>query len=163
VIGWTWHWYERREDIALSQQLESLEREQAPTQTMLKQLVTMRKELDDLQQQEAVVRELEHQRNALALLGVISKTTQATKGRLQVKSLELTDFQNMRPGGPTIATDSPTSGLIVSGVSLDNPTVGELLEDLQDSGIFTRVELQTLTGRGEGSVSLHDFEVRCEF
>src|SRR6187399_1717694 len=50
VTGWGWHWYEMREDRQLTQQLETLSREHAPTQTMLKQLMEMRQQLKELQE-----------------------------------------------------------------------------------------------------------------
>jgi Tfp pilus assembly protein PilN len=163
LAGCAWHWYERREAVALSQRLESLEREQAPTQTMLKQLVVMRSKLDDLQQQETVAQELEYQRNALTLLGVVSNTAQATNGRLRVTKLDLTDFQNTRRPAAAPAGSATGSGLVLAGVSLDNPAVAELLDGLQDSGIFSRVELLTLKERENSAESLRDYEVRCEF
>jgi hypothetical protein len=163
LSGWAWHWYERREDLALSQQLESLQREHAPTQTMLRQLVKMRQQLDDSQHQEAVARELEHQRNALTLLGVIGETTRAADGRLRVTKLELTGFQDKHSSESRATQINASSGLLLGGVSLDNPSVAELLEGLQDSGIFSRVELQTLKGRENSETSMRDYEVRCEF
>src|SRR5215218_4510375 len=84
LIGWGWHWYEMREDRQLLQQLETLAREHAPTQRMLKQLVEMRQQLKELEQQETVAKELDRQRNALTLLGVLSDSAQKTKGRLRV-------------------------------------------------------------------------------
>ncbi|MCI0334351.1 MAG: PilN domain-containing protein [Planctomycetes bacterium] len=164
LVGWCWHRYERREELALSQQLESLAREHAPTRVMLKQLVNMRHQLDELQQQESVVRELEYQRNALTLLGVLSQTAQAAKGRLRVTKVELAGFQNMRRAEPNAAAQSaPADGLTVRGVSLDNPAVAELLDGLQDSGMFSRVELLESKEREESEVSLRDYKVRCEF
>jgi Tfp pilus assembly protein PilN len=163
-VGYGWHWYELREAIALSHQLETLEREHSPNKTMLKQLVEMREKLNELQQQEAVAKELEFHRNALALLGVISETTQSVNGRVRVTELELLGFQDMRDTGPAANSgDTGPRGLTVRGVSLDNPSVGEMLDGLQDSGMFRRVELLVLKERPEGDVSLRDYEVRCEF
>jgi len=162
VSGWAWHWYETREDRTLAQQLEVLEREHAPTQRMIQQLVDMRAKLEQLQQQEAVARELEHQRGALTLLGVVSETARQTGGRLRLTKLELTDFQHVGPASnPAGVTGG--AGLMLSGVSLDNPAVVELLDGLQDSGIFSRVELLAAKERQEAEVSLRDYEVRCEF
>lgn len=167
LLGWSWHWYERREELALAQQLESLEREYAPTKTMLKQLVVMRQKLDELQQHEIVARELEYHRNALTLLGVISETAQATKGRVRVTKVQLTGLQNMRVSRPDAAPrEAPTEtsdGLLVSGVSLDDRAWAELLDGLQDSGMFSHVELLVLKERDESEVSLRDYELRCEF
>jgi hypothetical protein len=161
LSGWAWHWCEMREHRAIAQQLEVLEREHAPTQLLLQQLVDMRARLDQLQRQEAVARELERQRNTLALLGVVSQTARQTGGRLRLTKLELTNFQNAGRGGTTTA--GAGGGLLLSGVSLDNPAVGELLSGLQASGIFSRVELLVSKEREGGEVSLRDYEVRCEF
>ena len=157
VIGWAWHWLEMREQSQLTQQLDVLSREHAPTQTMLKQVVEMRRQLKELDQHEAVAKELESQRNALTLLGVISNTAQKTNGRLRVTRLELSDFQQL--GGPTSA--APSSGLMLVGVSLDNPAVAELMDGLKESGIFRKVDLKVLKERD--GVALRDYEVRCEF
>ena len=94
AVGWVWHGYEVHEHHAMVQRLELLKREHQPTQLMLGQLVDMRKKLDDLEEQERIARELERQRNALTLLGVVSQTAQKTNGRLRVTSLELTNFQS---------------------------------------------------------------------
>lgn len=163
TIGWGWHLFEHREQIGLFQQLESLQREHRPAKTMLKQLVEMRQQLDELQQQELVARELEHHRDALTLLGVISNTTQATKGRVRVTKVQLTNFQNLRTtsfGDERAKTDD---GLVLTGVSLDNPAVAELVDGLSDSGVFSRVELVLSKERPNSEVSLRDYEVRCEF
>ena len=83
---------------------------------------------------------------------------------MRVTKLELTDFQNMRRARLRRRTETASaSGLVVSGVSLDNPAVAELLDGLQDSGIFSRVELVVSKERRDGDVSLRDYEVRCEF
>ena len=161
--GWGWHWIEMREQEQMSQQLEVLTREHAPTRTMLKQVVDMRRQLKELEQQEAVAKELETQRNGLTLFGVISDTAQKTKGRLRVTKMELNNFQNV--GGIEKAGTSALApgGVLLSGVSLDNPAVAELLDGLQHSGMFSHVELLKLKEREGKGVSLRDYEVRCEF
>ena len=163
LVGCLSHWYKLREHEALRQRLEVLSREHEPTRTMMRQLVKMRQDLTELQQQELIARELERQRNALALLGVISQTAQKTKGRLQVTTLKLTNFQSSSNVDGRSGPASEPAGLLLAGVSLDNPAVAELLDGLQDSGIFSRVELLTLTERTDGDVSLRDYELRCEF
>ena len=56
-----------------------LSREHQPTQTMLKQLVKMRQRLGNLQEQETIARELESQRNPLAIWGSSARPP-ATQG-----------------------------------------------------------------------------------
>jgi hypothetical protein len=163
ATGAIWHWYERLENVELAQQLESLQREHAPARYMLEQLEDMRKQLDDLQQQESIATELEYQRNALTLLSVISDAAKSTKGRVRVTTLELKDFQSIQALSSPEAADSSNTGLLVSGVSLDNPAVAELFDGLQDSGIFRRVELVVSKERREGDLGLRDYQLRCEF
>jgi Tfp pilus assembly protein PilO len=160
VTGWGWHWYEMRQGRQLTQQLETLSREHAPTKAMLAELVQMRKQLKELQQQEAVAKELDYQRNALKLLGVISESAHKTKGRLRVTNFKISNFQTAQsgPDGATVP-----AGLTINGVSLDNPAVAELLGGLQKSGIFRRVELSMLKEREDKDAALRDYEVRCEF
>ncbi|MEX2309475.1 MAG: PilN domain-containing protein [Pirellulales bacterium] len=164
LSSWVWMWSEQREGLAIAQELEVLEREHVPTQRMLQEVVDMRGKLEQLQQHEAIARELEQGRSALTLLGVISRTAQQTGGRLRVTKLELTDFQNAtHVGGPASTTVVPASGLLLSGVSLDNPAVLELLDGLQDAGIFRRVELGESKERQDAEASLRDYQIRCEF
>ena len=161
VSGWSWHWYEMREDRQLIQQLETLSREHAPTQTMLRELVDMRKQLKELEQQETVAKELDCQRNALTLLGVISDSAQKTKGRLRVTKFAVSNFQSTQNAVDSSATQA--AGLSVGGVSLDNPSVAELLDGLKESGVFRKVELLTLKEREDKDAALRDYEIRCEF
>src|SRR3990172_8446157 len=125
---------------------------------MLKQLVDMRTQLKELEQQEAVARELENKRNALALLGVVSQMARRANGRLRVTKLELTGFQSMLASDGVSTTGGQAGGLLLGGVSLDNPAVAELLDGLQDSGLFSRVELLTLKERENDPASLRDYE-----
>jgi Tfp pilus assembly protein PilO len=160
VGGWAWHWYEMREYRELRKQLETLTREHAPTQTMLKELVAMRQQLVDMQAQESVAKELDCQRNALTLLGVISDTARKSNGRLRVTRFDLTNFQDTHAG--TAATSKPPA-LVLSGTSLDNLAVSELIAGLKESKVFSRVNLAMLKEREDKNASLRDYEVRCEF
>lgn len=160
VTGWGWHWYEMQEGRQLAQRLETLSLEHAPTKAMLKELVQMRTQLNELQQQEAVAKELDCQRNALTLLAVISESAHKTKGRLRVTKFEINNFQTAQSAGDGAAK---AAGLTVNGVSLDNPAVAELLDGLQKTGVFRRVELSMLKEREDKEAALRDYEVRCEF
>jgi hypothetical protein len=99
----------------------------------------------------------------LALLGVISKTAQQTKGHLRVTKLELTDLQHTGTGGGAPAGGASPSGLLLAGVALDNPAVTELLDGLQDSGLFSHVKLLMCKELENNANSLREYEVRCEF
>jgi Tfp pilus assembly protein PilN len=162
TLGWGWHWIVQHEERLLAQELESLEREHAPTKMMLKQLMAMRQQLDELHQQENVATELEYQRNLLALLGVLSETAESSKGRVRVTNISVTGFQNMHATKLAEGQSQPADGVIVKGVSLDNPAVADMLGGLQDSGMFSRVEVD-MKEREEAAISLRDYTLRCEY
>jgi hypothetical protein len=157
------HLREAGEQRVRAQRLEVLEREHLPTQTLLKQLVEMRQKLVDLQKQEVIANELEHQRNALALLGVISNAAQDADGRLRVTRMELSNFQSPHTAAGAGGATGQPGKLVLSGVSLDSPAVFELLDGLQNSGMFSRVVLNVLTEREGREIALRDYEVSCEF
>jgi len=164
LIGWGSHWYELREQQSLEQRLDVLEREHQPTQVMLRQLVAMRQKLVDLEQQEHIASELEHQRHALTLLGVISQTTSKTNGKLRVTKMDLTNFQSPSSDQAVPSTTNEQfAGFHLEGVSLDNPSVTELIDGLEKSGIFSHVELLTVTEKQESDLTLRHYEVRCDF
>ena len=97
------------------------------------------------------------------LPGRVGDAAKKTKGQLRVTKFELTDFQNANVPSGAAGTAPPPGGLKLTGIALDNPSVPELLESLQHSGIFSRVELLKLKEREDKDTSLRDFEVRCEF
>lgn len=163
LIGWLFHLREVSEQRERAQRLEVLEREHMPTQTLLQQLVDMRQKLVDLQKQEVIANELEHQRNALALLGVISKAAEGTGGRLRVTNMELSNFQSPHTAAGAGGATGQPGKLLLNGVSLDSPAVFELLDGLQNSGMFSRVVLNELTEREGNQLALRDYEVSCEF
>lgn len=163
LAGGAAHWHRQQESKALSLELELLTREHRPTQTILRQLMDMRKLLEELERQQQIAQELERQRNALSLLGAVSQSAMRTKGRLRVTKLDLTGFQNASSPNETARTANQPARMVLTGVSLDNEAVGELLDGLQNSGIFSQVELRSLKERQENATSLRDYEVWCEF
>jgi len=160
ALGWAWHWYEAREDRNLSQQFETLSREHGPTQKMLQQLMEMRQQLVDLQQQEAVAKELNAQRNALKLLAVVGDAARATKGRLRVTRLEVNNFQASQSGSDE-QNVGKTTGLLLDGLSLDDRAVGDFLEELQKSGIFTHADPLAIKEREDKNTALREYQIQC--
>lgn len=164
ALGWAWHAVELRQRTHLMAELDLLSREHAPTQTMLKQVVDIRQQLKELQEHETIAEVLETQRNALTLLGVISETAQKSNGQLRLTRLELTNFQSaaVEPTAKAAGSNVAGPGLLLEGVSLDNPPVASFVEGLQRSGIFSRVEFK-IKNRDEKNSPLRDYEVRCDF
>lgn len=161
LVVWSARWNKMREFQALGQQREVLEREHRPLQAMVKEIAQMRQQLEDLDQQEKVAKELDRQRQVLALLGVVSHIAGQGKGKLRVTDFQLVGLQGSSSGGGQRATGPRGGNFTLLGESLDSPTVAELLDKLQSSGLFSTVELVSLKERQEGQISLQDFQVVC--
>jgi hypothetical protein len=162
VVGGVVRWIDVRESRDVAQRLELLSQEHAPTQTMLKQLVDMRRELDESQQLAVVAAELEYQRPVLSLLGILSEIGERTGGKLRVTKLDLTGLQQA-PSSKTDQRGATSAGILVSGVSLDNPSVAKLVTGLNDSGFFAHTYLVKSRELGEDTSALREYEVKCEF
>jgi len=161
LVMWVARWYKLREYYALGQLREVLEREHRPLQTMVKEITQMRQQLEDLDQQEKVAKELDRQRQVLTLLGAVSQIAQQSNGKLRVTNFQVVDLQSSAPSDRQRAIGAHGGNFTLQGVSLDSQTVAELLDKLQQSGLFRSVELVSLKERLEGQVSLQDFQVVC--
>jgi hypothetical protein len=163
LIGAAVRWRDVRENQAIAQRLDLLTREHQPTQIMLKQLVDMRRELGELQQLAHIAQELEYQRPALSLLGILSDIGEKADGKLRVTRLELAGLQQPSPTSKADQPNAGSSGVTLTGVSLDNPSIAKLVTGLDESGFFARTILVKSKELGEESNSLREYEVRCEF
>lgn len=161
LVMWVARSYKLREYYVLGQQQEVLEREHRPLKAMVKEITHMRQQLEDLDQQEVIAKELDHQRNVLALLGAVSQIAEQSNGKLRLTDFQLVDLQSSPSGDRQQASGSHGGNFTLQGVSLDRPAVAELLDKLQHSGLFQSVELASLKERQEGQVSLQDFQVVC--
>jgi hypothetical protein len=159
TIGGLMRWRDVRIHDETSKRLDLLSREHQPTQTMLQQLVDMRRELDEMQQQENVAAELEYHRPALALLAILSDIGERTEGKLRITKLELTGLQTP-PAGSQDGQGAPN--VLLTGHSLDNQSIAQLVSGLNDSGFFSMVELVNSTEMEMEGGLLREYQVRCE-
>lgn len=164
---WGARWYKLREYESLSQSLEAVAREGRPAQMMLREIMEMRQQIERLQHHEVVARELDRQRQVLALLGLVGRAAGASDGRLRLMNLQAVDLQathvaiehgNSRSG----AEEAKPGAITLSGVSLDSPTVAEFHDALLKSGLFSDVKLIKSNERKESGLAMYDYEVRCE-
>jgi hypothetical protein len=122
----------------------------------------MRQRLRQLQQHEAVAKELEQRRHVLTVLGLVSQAARQSNGRLRVTQFEVLDFQTSHANSENRNNDSRFGAMTLVGVSLDSPTVAELHDALLRSGLFADVRLIKSNERNEGGLAMYDYEVRCE-
>jgi hypothetical protein len=155
-------WYRGHEYRVLQRQLAAVARESGPAQTMLREIAAMRMKIEKLQQHQTIAQELEHQRQVLALLGVVSQAARQTEGRLRVVDCRVVDLQATEVeeiGGD----ETPHPGTVtLVGVALDSPTVAEFHDGLMRSGLFADVKLIKSNERTQLGPELFDYEVRCE-
>ena len=159
---WAARSYKLREYHALSQQLEAVAREGRPAQTMLQEITSMRDHIDNLQQHEAVAKELEQQRPVLTLLSLLSQAAGQRGGKLRVVEFRAVDLQSTHTEGARGAEESKNGTVTLVGVSLDSPTVAEFHDALMQSGLFQDVKLIKSNEREENGLALYDYEVCCE-
>ena len=155
-------WYKGHEYQALQRQLAAVARAGQPAQAMLREITTMRAQIDQLRQYQTIAQELEQQRQVLALMSAVSQAARRTDGRLRVVDCRVVDLQatevaenrgdgTLHPGTVTLV-----------GVALDSPTVAEFHEGLIRSGLFADVKLIKSNDRNQLGPELFDYEVRCE-
>jgi Tfp pilus assembly protein PilN len=161
VVIWVARWHKLGEYYVLGQQQEVLEREHRPLQAMVKEISRMRRQLEDLDQQEQVAKELDSKRQVLALLGAVSQVAEQSRGKLRLTDFRLVDLQKASSGDGQHAVNSPGGDFTLTGVSLDKSAVAELLDRLQHSGLFSSVGQVSVKERQEGQVALYDFQVVC--
>jgi hypothetical protein len=155
-------WYKDHEYRLLERQLAAVDRESRPAQGMLREIGTMRKQIERLQKHQTIAQELEQQRQVLALLGAISQAAYETEGRLRVVDCRLVDLQATEVDELEAQGAHHPGTVTLLGVALDSPTVAEFNDGLMRSGLFADVKLIKSNERVELGPEMFDYEVRCE-
>jgi hypothetical protein len=159
---WAARWVKLREHRELDQALAAVAREGRPIRSMFTEIVSMRQQLGQLQQQETIAEELEQQRQIVTLFGLIGQAANNSAGRLRVTHFDLVDLQRVDADGEHRNEKSQNSGLTVKGDSLDRAALADFHDALMRSGLFADVRLIKSNERDVGGVALFDYEVRCE-
>ena len=159
---WCGRWIELREYRVLCQQLEAASREGRPAQLMLREITTMRKQIDDLQVYEAIAQDLDHQRQVLPVLGLVSRAARFGDGMLRVLELDCEELQAISVSDDDREGKAVPGTVKLVGVALHSPAVAEFHDKLVQSGMFADVKLIKSNERKTGSLALYDYEVSCE-
>jgi Tfp pilus assembly protein PilN len=163
LIGaWAARWWKLSEYYDLNQQLESVAREGRPAQVKLREITRMRQELGQLQKHEDVAKELQQQRQVLAVFGVVSQAAQQSGGKLRITGFNVANLQAPRVENTNGGEPSHGGTITLTGVSLDSPTVAEFHDVLEQSGLFADVKLIKSNVRKDNELSVYDYEVCCE-
>lgn len=154
-------WYKSHEYESLARQLAAVTRESRPARNMLREITTMRGQIDRLQEHQIIATELEQQRQVLALLNAVSQAAQQTEGRVRVIDCRVVDLQATEVAEHNDSAFHPGTVTLV-GVALDSPTVAEFHDGLIRSGLFADVKLIKSNEHSQQGTKLFDYEVRCE-
>ena len=124
-----------------------------PTQaeTQAKKVDQIKNELEKLGHKIDVIKNIEMNRRAPVLLleNMTKMVAEADSDNKPVKRLWFTDFEES--GGK----------VNIKGIALDNKTIADFMSRLEDSKLYTNVNLKTITQQKVNKLNLKRFQVDC--
>jgi hypothetical protein len=147
-------WRADHSSAAVRNELARYQRLYAPIQVMARELRAMRERLVEVQSEEDAAGDLEDDRPALALLGIISEAARQCDERLQVRECRL-ERRSADAGGAQVLT--------IKGAALELLSVTKFHATLLDAGMFERVELKPTTSEEIGGQNGFVFHVECAY
>jgi Tfp pilus assembly protein PilN len=165
---------------AAESRLQGLKLEYTPTETLSKEITTLRARLAELSSQESTLAQLEDPRPALTLVGLISQSARKCEGRLKVETMALRSSEgpqaSAKPGeaaktAPAPAATSPapasTAGgatsVSIKGIALDNLAVAQFVVALRQTKAFERVELKASVEHASPGMPARSYLVECMY
>ena len=120
-------------------------------ETKSKKVDQIKKELEKLGHKTDVIKNIEMNRRAPVLLleNMTKMVAEATSDNKPVKRLWFTDFEES--GGK----------VNIKGIALDNKTIADFMSRLEDSKLYTNVNLKTITQQKVNKLNLKRFQIDC--
>jgi len=129
----------------LNTQIEQINQELTVTTAAANEVDKIKKDLDDLQKKTDVIRNLEKTRRAPVEL------LDAMTGLVVKNRMWFTDFTAIQ------------KTIKIKGIALDNKTVADFMTQLEGSGLFSAVNLDSLKQTTiKSTLSLKSFEITCQ-
>jgi len=129
----------------LNSQIEQINQELTVTTAAANEVDKIKKDLDDLQKKTDVIRNLEKTRRAPVEL------LDAMTGLVVKNRMWFTDFTAIQ------------KTIKIKGIALDNKTVADFMTQLEGSGLFSAVNLDSLKQTTiKSTLSLKSFEITCQ-
>ena len=144
--------------IWLGNKIEDLNTKIQNTKTLLTQAETQAKKVDQIKNELEklghkidVIKNIEMNRRAPVLLleNMTKMVAEATSDNKPVKRLWFTDFEES--GGK----------VNIKGIALDNKTIADFMSRLEDSKLYTNVNLKTITQQKVNKLNLKRFQIDC--
>jgi type IV pilus assembly protein PilN len=129
----------------LNARIEQINRELTITTAAAKEVDRIKKDLDDLKKKTDVIRNLEKTRREPI------KLLDAMTGLVVKNRMWFTDFTDIQ------------KTIKIKGIALDNKTVADFMTQLEGSGLFSTVNLDSLKQQTlKDTLSLKSFEITCQ-
>lgn len=137
--------YWSRKINLLNTQIEKINHELSVTTAAAKEVDKIKKDLDALQRKTEVIRNLEKSRREPIIL------LDAMTGLVIKNRMWFTDFSSIQ------------KTVKIKGIALDNKTVADFMTELEKSGLFKTVNLDSLKQMNfQKTLSLKQFEITCQ-
>jgi type IV pilus assembly protein PilN len=129
----------------LNAQIEQINQELTITTAAAQEVDKIKKDLDDLKKKTDVIRNLEKtRREPVELLDAMT-------GLVVKNRMWFTDFSDIQ------------KTIKIKGIALDNKTVADFMTQLEGSGLFSTVNLDSLIQQTfKNTLSLKSFEITCQ-
>ncbi len=158
-------------------EVEELEAEYAPIETLKAEVESLRSRVAQLGQQEAVLADLVNPRPALTLMGLVSRSVEQCEGRVRIEQLSLCPVQEptaaapkeneKEPQGKKTPAASPVAGAshvaILKGIAADNLAAARFVLALRRTEAFDRVELKSSVEQPTGSEKACAYVIECAY
>ena len=135
----------------LNTKIKNTKRLLTQAETQAKKVDQIKNELEKLGHKIDVIKNIEMNRRAPVLLleNMTKMVAEADSDNKPVKRLWFTDFEES--GGK----------VNIKGIALDNKTIADFMSRLEDSKLYTNVNLKTITQQKVNKLNLKKFQIDC--
>jgi len=135
----------------LNTKIKNTKRLLTQAETQAKKVDQIKNELEKLGHKIDVIKNIEMNRRAPVLLleNMTKMVAEADSDNKPVKRLWFTDFEES--GGK----------VNIKGIALDNKTIADFMSRLEDSKLYTNVNLKTITQQKVNKLNLKRFQIDC--
>jgi type IV pilus assembly protein PilN len=135
----------------LNTKIQNTKRLLTQAETQAKKVDQIKNELEKLGHKIDVIKNIEMNRRAPVLLleNMTKMVAEADSDNKPVKRLWFTDFEES--GGK----------VNIKGIALDNKTIADFMSRLEDSKLYTNVNLKTITQQKVNKLNLKRFQIDC--
>jgi len=141
-----------------TQRLDALEREFEPVRSLQARLVQYRARLEEIHRIRSQTYDVEQRRPMITLMAALSQAAADAQQNVAIANLDLQSFPSPDP-----MSVNPCYRLTIRGVGIDNSSIAEFASSLQQSKLFSSVDLHETTSTRLNELDVRQFELECTF